>query len=94
MKTRNFRAMTDRLAARYVASYTAKKGVESLLGSILNKNLGVSDAPEEFFTDAVAYLQGLGLKEGVDTTDLKADAIYPLATQAVMEMARKHKLIK
>lgn len=94
MPTRNFRAMVDRLAARYVQSYKAKPGVEALMGSMLSKQLGITDAPEEFFVEANKVLKTLASEEGVDPTDLKADGLYPLVTQAVMETARDLKMIK
>jgi hypothetical protein len=94
MRNRNLRAMTDRLAARYLHAYKAKPGVEALMGSMLSKQLGITEAPEEFFSEAREHLQGLALKEGLDPDDLKQDGLYALVTQSVMETARKRKMIK
>lgn len=74
------------VAAKYLSklAYEASGDIEKVMGEILTGELGITDAPEEFFTVAQGKLMDRLDEEGMDI-DLEDPDMYPVIRQAIME---------
>jgi len=66
---------------RFVA-YEASGDFEKVVGETLSQQLGVTDAPKEFFDEVRERVEG-----EVDEIDLEADETYETINRMVMETA-------
>jgi|AntRauTorckE6833_2_1112554.scaffolds.fasta_scaffold00008_12 hypothetical protein len=82
-----FRAFGRRL------SYKASGDVEKMMGEILGEELGIDDAPKEFFTKAKENLKKALDEAGLDL-DMDDTDVYPYLRRNVLETADDMDMIK
>lgn len=73
---------------RQVMAYEAKGDFERMVGHILSDEMGITDAPENFFQAAHSAFQTRLKDEGLEE-NLKDNKVYPLLHQAIQEAAKK-----
>lgn len=90
---RHFKANYTHLLPEDVrTAFRAKEPLHKMMGEILNRQMGISDAPEQFFTQATGYLMGRLSEKGL-SLDLEDPKVYPFIRSAVNEIAKKMKLV-
>lgn len=82
-----------RIAHRYLQAreYEAEGAIEKTIGFLISKNLGVTDAPEEFFKKATEYYQQM-CEEGGMKADVKDSATYASLQKAIQKAGKELKL--
>lgn len=65
-------------------AYEASGALEKVMGKILSRDLGITDAPQTFFEKAEADLMERIQKHGLEL-DLENPEIYPYLRQAIMD---------
>lgn len=73
-------------------AFRATEPLHKMMGEILNRQMGISDAPEEFFKRAQGFLMGRLKSKDLDL-DLEDPNVYPHIRSAVNEIAKKMKLV-
>jgi len=73
-------------------AFRASEPLHKMMGEILNRQMGINDAPEEFFNRAQGYLMGQLNSKGL-SLDLEDPKVYPHIRSAVNEIAKKMKLV-
>lgn len=94
----NSKTMAQRIARRvladsYTEAYKASGDLEKVMGEILTKSLGITDAPEEFFDAAKEKLEANLAKNDLEM-DLDDPDVYPYIRRAVNEVADSMEMIK
>ena len=87
--------ISQRVAYRFLnrQAYEASGDFEKVVGKFISRELGITDAPKEFF-DVVRSKAEASLAEADMELDMKNKDVYPYIRRAIMEASDEMEMIK